>query len=383
MKSIRTTEQFILDAKQVHGDKYDYSKVIYNGCGVPVEIICFFHGSFLQTPTNHLLGHGCAKCKAIERGNLNRKTTDTFIKQARNIHGDKYNYEKTIYINKRSKVCITCTIHGDFWQNAQSHLNGCGCKECMKERFRITLNDFVRRAKEVHGDKYDYSLISNENFNGVASKINIICPEHGVFVQTASNHLNGKKCRMCANIAIGKNNADTKDEFVKKAIFVHGDNYLYDKVVYSNQEVDVCITCPIHGDFWQRPSHHLCGSGCPMCKRSFGEERVARFLKQNNIEYKEQFCFYNEYLFCCNIRLIADFYLPQHNIVIEYNGGQHYKSIDYFGGEKALERQQERDMALRKYCKEHKIKLIEIPYTEFDNIENILKNKICTTKTKK
>lgn len=379
MKSIKTNEQFIFDANQVHGNKYNYSKVTYQGHGIPVEIICPIHGSFLQTPTNHLLGHGCVKCKAVERGKLQRKTTETFIEQAKNIHGDKYNYSKTIYINKRSKVCITCPVHGDFWQNAQSHLNGCGCKECMKERFRITLDDFVRRAKDVHGDKYDYSLITNENFNGVSSQVDIVCKEHGVFVQIGYNHLNGKGCRLCANIAMGKSLADTKIEFVKKAISAHGNKYLYDKVVYINQGIDVCITCPIHGDFFQRPSHHLNGAGCPMCKRSFGEERVAHFLKQNNIEFKEQFCFNNEYLFCGNIRLMVDFYLPQHNIVIEYNGGQHYKSIDYFGGQKALERQQERDMAVRQYCKEHKIRLIEIPYTEFDNIETILNKQINRT----
>lgn len=249
MKGKKTKEQFVADARKVHGNKYDYSKVEYKGCHVEVEIICPKHGSFLQTPTNHLLGHGCIKCRTEEHANHQRRTTEEFVAQARRVHGDKYNYDKTKYINKRTKVCITCQKHGDFWQNAQSHLNGCGCKECMKENFRITYSDFISRSKKIHGDKYDYSLITESNFKGASSYVDIICPIHGVFKQKAVNHFHGKGCPECSKLLLRQLKADTKNEFIRKAISIHGNKYDYSDVNYINQCTNVCIKCNKHGYF--------------------------------------------------------------------------------------------------------------------------------------
>lgn len=304
------------------------------------------------------------------------KTNEQFVDQAKNVHGNKYIYDKTNYVNKRSKVCITCPKHGDFWQNAQSHLNGCGCKECMKERFRMTYDVFLSRANNIHNNKYDYSLITKENFKGATSLIEIICPIHGVFRQKVENHLHGQGCKKCADNLLSVYKSDTKDEFIKKAKAVHDDKYDYIKVKYINQGTNVCIICKKHGEFWQRPNHHLSGVGCPSCKSSFGEERISLFLKKHNILYNFQYSIYNENLFCQNKRLYVDFFLPNLNTIIEFNGIQHYKPIGYFGGEKALIRQNERDNSLRQYCKEHKIKLIEISYNEYAHIDSILKKEL-------
>lgn len=116
-----------------------------------------------------------------------------------------------------------------------------------------------------------------------------------------------------------------------------------------------------------------------MCKHSLGEEKVLSFLKRNHIEFKPQYKLFNESFLCDNKYLFVDFYLPKHNIIIEFNGEQHYKPIEWFGGQERFEQQQERDMALKQYCHKHKIKLIEISYKDIDNIDKIL-NKISPSK---
>jgi hypothetical protein len=114
-----------------------------------------------------------------------------------------------------------------------------------------------------------------------------------------------------------------------------------------------------------------------------GGKRINDFLETNRIKNIKQYSIINDILFCSNKRFLVDFYLPSNNIIIEYNGIQHYKQKEYFGGDNALEQQQERDMALRQYCKEHGIKLIEIPYWDYDNIETILNKELGINKVKK
>ena len=139
----KTTEQFIEDAKLVHGDKYDYSKVEYKNNYTKVIIDCPIHGSFWQTPKKHLAGSGCRKCGYEEIGKVCRKTTEQFVEEARVVHGNKYDYSKTNYVNNRTNIVVTCLIHGDFLQNPQGHLSGYGCPKCMlKEQNKIF--DFVK-----------------------------------------------------------------------------------------------------------------------------------------------------------------------------------------------------------------------------------------------
>ena len=123
-----TTEQFIEKAKQIHGNKYDYSKVEYVNNHTKVCIICPEHGEFWQTPNSHLNGNGCSSCKGLKK-----LTTKEFIERAKQVHGNKYDYSKTIYVNKRTKVCIICPIHGEFYQTPHNHVyQKQGCPECGK-----------------------------------------------------------------------------------------------------------------------------------------------------------------------------------------------------------------------------------------------------------
>ena len=242
-----TTEEFIRRAREIHGDKYDYSKVEYKDAITKVTIICPIHGEFQQRPDHHLNGHSCPYC------NGSKLTKEEFIRKAREIHSDKYDYSKVEYKNAITKVTIICPEHGEFEQTPNSHLRGYGCSRCS----RLTTEDFIRRAGEIHGDKYDYSKV---DYKDSQTKITIICPKHGEFQQRPSNHLRGKGCPYCAD-----NLKLTKEEFIKKAKEIHKDKYDYSKVEYKNTRTKVTIICPIHGEFKQRAGNHLKGQGCPVC----------------------------------------------------------------------------------------------------------------------
>lgn len=188
-----TAEEFITKARAVHGDKYDYSLVEYTGKGEYVTIICPIHGPFEQIANNRMRGKGCPKCKH------KRLTREEWIAEFKKVHGDKYDYSKMSYIDHLTPICIVCPIHGDFWQTPNNHIRKHGCDECGRikttEAKTLTSAQFITKAKNVHGDKYNYSLVEYKNNR---TKVKIICPEHGVFEQLPDNHLQGKEgCRKC------------------------------------------------------------------------------------------------------------------------------------------------------------------------------------------
>ena len=153
-----TIENFVEYAKKVHGDKYDYSKVEYVNNSTKVCIICPIHGEFWQTPHNHTSGAGCPKC-----AKKYRYTTEEWIDAAKKVHGDKYDYSKVAYKSAFKKICIICPIHGEFWQTPSGHISGGGCLECYLDKRRKTTKQFIEEAKKVHGDKYNYSKVEYIN----------------------------------------------------------------------------------------------------------------------------------------------------------------------------------------------------------------------------
>lgn len=296
---------------------------------------------------------------------MKRLTQEEFINRAIAVHGNKYNYGKVVYDGSRAKVEIICHIHGSFWQTPAMHLQGQGCPRCKDEktskRFGKTQDEFIQQAIGVHGNRYDYSKVQ---YNETHTNVCIICNKCGKeFWQTPHNHLEGQGCHWCA----GKKK--TTEMFKGELYSIYGDTYILDKVEYINATTKVCMVCKEHGEFYALPNNILSGQGCPNCYKHKGEERVERFLKNKNIKYVTQYEIPNECVLIPNKLLRVDFFLPDANTFIEYNGGQHYFPVKMFGGQKQFEHQQERDYALRKYCKEHKIKLIEIPYTEYGNVE--------------
>jgi hypothetical protein len=191
-----TTEEFIHKAKEVHGDKYDYSKVNYVNAKTKVCIICSKHGEVMVNPHHFLNGHGCPKCGKDKIGELRRKTLENFIEEAHKVHGNKYDYSKVKYVNTNTKVRIICPIHGEFEQRPADHIKGVGCKYCSHRSYELTTEEFIERAKKVHGDKYDYSKVKYINNK---TKVHIICPIHGEFEQNPYHHLKGSGCPYCNN----------------------------------------------------------------------------------------------------------------------------------------------------------------------------------------
>lgn len=192
------TEEFIARAKEVHGNKYDYSKVDYKRDKEKVIISCNIHGDFEQRPRNHLIGSGCPECAYIKFGLNKRNNTKDFIEKAIAIHGDKYDYSKVDYVTDRIPVTIICKKHGEFTKTPNKHLSGQGCKLCSQENSitgpKLTLQDFITKASVVHNNIYDYSKAIYINSK---TKLIIICSIHGEFKQSPSTHLAGSKCPRC------------------------------------------------------------------------------------------------------------------------------------------------------------------------------------------
>ena len=195
-----TTSEFIEKAKAVHGDKYDYSKCEYVNNRTKVCIICPEHGEFWQEPGNHLKGYGCNLCAIKKRGVSETYDTKRFVEKAIKVHGNRYDYSETVYNGCYKKVRIICPEHGVFTQSAASHIQGCGCPKCCKNK-KYDTREWIEKAISVHGDKYDYSKCI---YDGAKTKVKIICHEkdkygneHGEFLQLPNNHINGSGCPKC------------------------------------------------------------------------------------------------------------------------------------------------------------------------------------------
>lgn len=336
-----TTEGFIEKAKAVYGDKYDYSKVDYKGSKKKVAIICREHGKFLVTPNNFLRGSECPACFGTPK-----YTNADFIAKASAVHHGRYDYSLTDYQGNKSKIRIICPEHGEFVQNAGSHLLGAGCPAC-SGCARITKESFIFRAREIHNNKYDYSKVDWVN---PSTKVCIVCPEHGDFMQKPSIHLRGYGCQLC-----GGSLRLTNEEFIEKARAVHEDKYDYSKVQYINTSTKVCIICPEHGEFWQTPNNHLFGAGCPACPQSTLEEEVRELLTAQDIFFEAEKTF--DWL-RFRKKMFLDFFIPEYGIAVECQGRQHFGPSNYYGGEESYEEVILRDAEKKRLCEAHGIKMV-------------------------
>ena len=322
-----------------------------------------------------------------EAGGRRPMTKDEFIKQSKEVHGDKYRYDNIKYIDGKTKVNITCPIHGDFPQRPNSHLSGRGCDKCARESRKSNTEEFTKDAQSMKAHqnddgtpKYTYD---NVVYKGSFIKVMITCPIHGDFPQEPSSHLRGHGCDKCYK----KRLTYSTEDFIQKAQethFLYDDdgnkipNYTYDNVNYIASNKKVMITCPIHGDFPQEPSIHLSGVGCPWCKESKGEKRIGQILFEKNINYTP----FKKYDDCISYRsrnglskrcykLEFDFYLPENNTLVEYDGEYHFKqrknvSLEEYTYHVLNDREK------NEYTKDKNIKLIRIAYTDQKNIEEEL-----------
>ena len=304
-------------------------------------------------------------------------TKEIFIEKANTIHNNKFDYSNVIYINNSTKVKIVCPLHGEFEQTPNNHLNGKSCYECgiikISKKNKLAQEEFIDMANKIHNFKFDYS---NTNYLNSKTKIEIICPFHGSFIQSPSDHLSKCGCPKCGFKSMVELRRK-KDEihFELKAKRIHGNTYDYSNVEYKSATKKIKIICKKHGEFLQTPNIHLDGCGCPKCNESSGERKIRIFLENKQISFVQQKTFDE----CINTKtfkkLKFDFYLPEFNLCIEFDGRQHNQSVDKFGGEKELLNNIFKDNIKNKYCdgSKNKPSLIRISYTQFNEIESILK----------
>jgi very-short-patch-repair endonuclease len=199
-------EDFIERAREQHGNRYDYSKVDYVNFSTPVVIVCPDHEEFSQRPDNHTK-HGCNQCGQNQAASKKRKTMDQFVKRAQEVHGEKYDYSKVVYVSGRKNIIIICNKHKEFFQTPLNHLKGHGCNDCgtelTAEKKQLSTEEFISKAREVHGDTYDYSEV---DYVGSHIDVKIKCKKgHGIFHQQPANHITNRAgCGKCRNKREGR-----------------------------------------------------------------------------------------------------------------------------------------------------------------------------------
>ena len=292
-------EEIIKRFNCIHQYKYDYSFSNFNGRMTKIKIICPNHGIFEQTPNNHLLNNGCPKCSK------NRKlTTEEVILQFKEIHKDRYDYSLVDYKTDAIKVKIICPEHGIFEQQPNTHKQNNGCPKCSKNR-KLTTEEVILQFKEIHKDRYDYSLVDYKNNS---MKVKIICPEHGIFEQSPMTHKQGTTCPKCSG-----NGKLTTEEVVSQFKEIHKDSYDYSLVDYKQSNTNVKIICKKHGVFEQQPNMHKQNQGCPKCSINKKEKFISDLLEEYNINY-----IYNDRNLIKPLEI--DILVPDFNFGIEHNG---------------------------------------------------------------
>lgn len=306
---------------------------------------------------------------------MSRKVTITeFIMRANRIHNSKYDYAQVELQSVGSHIKIGCPQHGMFTQLAQNHLRGLGCIKCTTI-YSPTLQEWKTRAEQIHGDKYDYSKVQYVNNR---TKIIIGCHKHGDFQKIPAAHtLKKHGCPKCTKLY-----RPSTQEWIARAQTLYGDKYDYSLVNYVNALTKVTIICKTHGNFSRTPNDHINGhQGCRLCNESKGELAIARCLESHNISYVREKTFTD----CRNQRpLPYDFYIPSHNLLIEYDGEQHFHPVRFPSQSKKTA-----EVQFKKTCINDKIKtefavtkgicLLRIPYGNLHQIPALIS---CTLEDK-
>lgn len=268
----KTTEQFIIESKKVHGKMYDYSMVIYLGNIKKVKIICKKHGEFEQYPKDHVNGHGCLKCAADNISNKISYTQQDFLYHAEKIHGDRFDYSEAEYTGSHNKIKIICKEHGSFYQLAYNHLAGqIGCQKCHsndRSKWQTKENEkFKEEAIKVHNGLYCYD---RTKYIHSKRKVIITCKKHGDFQQTPNCHLKGNGCPRCIK-RISYPCDRWLDSFNNYRIIRE---YHISKTRFTVDGFDpeTNTIYLFHGDFWHgNPKKYAAEKINPRTKTSFGE----------------------------------------------------------------------------------------------------------------
>lgn len=294
-------------------------------------------------------------------------TTEQFIQKAVLKYGNKYCYDKVLYKSSKEYIIITCKDHGDFSQIPNSHLSGYGCPKCVKN-YKCDTSDFIQKAIKVHNNKYHYNKVL---YCTSIQEVIITCKEHGDFEQKPRDHIAGYGCAKCA-----KNHSYNTEEFIEAANKKHNNLYDYSKTIYTLANDKVIISCYVHGDFEQKAGGHLFGKGCSKCSPNAGSVKLSTidsYFSTYNVQYEYRYtdCKYKR-------ELPFDRFISDLNLLIEYDGEQHFMPVMHWGAEAAFKLQIKKDQIKNDFCIKNEINLLRISYkddivSEIDSYMNDLK----------
>lgn len=372
--------KYIEKARVTNGDKYDYTEFASSFLNVKekIPVICPEHGKFFVNIHNHInLGSGCPECNPTKP-----KTLDYYIGKFKEVHGEKYDYSqinREEYKGASTLVKILCPLHGPFMQKINEHLHH-NCQKCGIEKLsrNIPIDYWIKRADTIHNNAYDYSK-THLTYKSGSSKVEIICPNHGPWWQTFYLHTHPKAaygCKYCGYDSTSKIHAMEWSECLRRFKEKHGDKYSYVEESYVNFATPMTIICPKHKEFQQIPYYHA-QCECPKCASSWTEKKIIKWLDDHNIPYKTQKTYpglYGEK----KRRLRFDFYFPELNLLLEFDGIHHFRPLKHQNGQESFEKTQKYDKMKDNYCLDHGIHLIRVPYWEAKNLEEILTRELLT-----
>ncbi len=346
---------FLTQAIARHNNRYNYRD--YVCLSKPVTISCSIHGDFRMKAAGHLNGRGCPKC-----ANNQKKKLADFIAEATTIHGTQYDYRNSEYVSTNTPITIVCTKHGEFTQTPTSHLAGHGCQQCGEEKCAIinlkTGDDFITKATNIHGMKYDYSAVE---YHRATTPVTIICRSHGPFHQRPRDHVNSNNgCPHCAG-----NRKLTTEEFVERAQTRWNNRYSYEQTIYTTGKERVIVTCPRHGNFTITAAYHLGDGGCPHCAMSTEQHDLTQFVKSiygNNIKSNDRTAI---------APFELDLHIPERRLAIELNGIYFHS---YNHQESIAERERHRHK--HSLCVTAGISLLQFTDYEWNNKRELVKSMI-------
>lgn len=355
-------EEYLEKLKEVCGDKFDTSRLKYVRNDVKITLGCKTdptHGFFEISPVEALRGHGCHKC-----GGNYKMTNDEYITKIKLVHGDRYDLSLVDFKGSRYPVKAICKDHGEFEMRADNFVKGSNCPRCGRvitgQKTKSDIEEFRERSDNLYGDIYD---TSESIYLGSNLSITVFCRKHGYFNTIPARFLSGDGCYKCGRekhaISLSKSLRELFDSFVLRSRKIHGNKYGYYFEHYFGRGLKTKIKCPTHGFFWQNSDSHSAGIGCPYCNESTGEKRLAKIFDKLEVSYQREYKIPNT-----KTRYEYDFFLPDHGVLIEFHGRQHFEPVEIFGGQKALEDTQRRDKAKVELAKAHKIPLVEFTHKD-------------------
>lgn len=369
-------ERFLEKARAMYPD-YDFSRAEYKGRETYVAVVCPLHGEFKIRPRTLLRGdkgvkpHGCWKCNGMVPSYEQKFGLEDFKRKMCELYGDKYTFVWSDFKGKKSLIRFTCKQHGEQHRSAKVLLEGKGCEYCNGSFYPP---DWIKNARAVHGDKYEYD--ESRTPKRSTDYIRYRCPVHGWQETRYECHVKqGCGCALCAGTLNKLSAEERKQKWLERCKKRFPGKYSYRDVVYVNNDTPVNIYCKEHHLLFETtPDTHSRGAGgCPLCTKSVGEVEIYKWLHGHDVVFETQYKLPNENMFCKRQYLVADFYLPDLNLMIEMNGQQHYQYVKHFNTKEwTFEDQQIRDDTLRTYCRDHGVNLLEIKYNEICRIPKIL-----------